>query len=364
MTTSIERQTDKAFASLTLKGKEIKNRFIRSAVNDHLGNIDGTVSDAEIEMYDTLGRGDIGIVITGHMSVSPDLKYRADIAQLGIGDDGKIDGLRRIADKIHEYGSLAIAQISLAGPKGLTPFDFNELSTEEMEEIGRWFVAAAVRARKAGFDGVQVHMAHWYFLQAVVNEDLNHRTDKYGGSAENRIRLPREIVEGIVQECGKDFIVMVKMNAHNTAEGVDDYGLLNDYVATLTEAGVDLVEVSGADFARQDRTAQLYYLDAVKELRAAFPSLLISLVGGIYTREAIDEALLTTDFVSLGRALLTQPDFIVKMKAGDAARSRCLHCNKCFEIFATKYERCVFGPVLPKLEQTFKKEVTAVKKEK
>lgn len=341
------------FRHFEIKGKNIKNRFIRSAVNDHLGNEDGTVSDAEIEMYDKLGHGDIGVIITGHLSVCPDLKYRADIVQLSIGDDDKVAGLKRIAQKIHEYDSLAIAQISLAGPKGLTPFDFNELPTEKMEEIGRWFIAAAVRAKKAGFDGVQIHIAHWYFLQAVIDVDLNHRTDKYGGTVENMVRLPREIVEGVRQACGDDFIIMVKMNAHNTDEGIDDYALLTQYVDVLANAGVDLVEISGKDFTQKDKKAELYYLDAVKVLRTHFPRLPLSVVGGIYTRRAVDEALMTTDFVSLGRALLTQPDFINMLKDGATDKSRCLHCNKCFEIFATKYKRCVFGPVLPKLEETF-----------
>ncbi len=247
-----------------------------------------------------------------------------------------------------------MAQISLAGPKGLTPFDFNELSSAQMEEIRDWFVNAAIRAQKAGFDGVQIHIAHWYFLQAVCTVELNHRTDQYGGSPENLIRFHREIIAGIVSACGKDFIIMAKMNAHNTTEGVDDYGILVDYVLELVGAGLDLVEVSGRDFTQKGRQDQLYYLDAVRELRKEFPNLLLSPVGGIYTNEAIDTALETSDFVSLGRALLTQPDFIVQLKSGTIDHSRCLHCNKCFEIFATKYERCVYGPVNPKLVETFK----------
>lgn len=346
------KTTDK-FSPFTVNGKTVKNRFIRSATNSHLDNTDGIISDAEIEMYDALGRGDVGTIITGHMSVAPDPAYRADIAQPSIGSDEFIPGIRRVADKIHEYGSLAIAQISMAGPKGITPFDFNELSTEEMEQIRDWFINAAIRVQKAGFDGVQIHIAHWYMLQAVVNRDLNHRTDKYGGQDENLIRMPKEIIEGIRKECGPDFLVYVKMNAHNTAEGVDDYDLLAYYVKTLTESGVDLVEISGSDFTRQTRTAECYYIDAVKYLRERFPEITLSLVGGIYSEEAIDRVLETTDFVSMARTLLTQPDFILKLKNGEALKSRCIHCNKCFEIFATKYERCVFGPVNPKLEATF-----------
>ena len=348
------KMNDKIFTPFKLGTHTIKNRIIRSATNDHLGNLDGTVSDAEIEMYDILAKNDIGTIITGHISVSPDLGLRADEAQLCIGDDKFIKGLSRIPETIHKYDSLAIAQISMAGPKGLKPFDFNDLSTEELEEIRDWFIAAAKRAKEAGFDGVQVHIAHWYLLQAIVNTDLNHRTDKYGGSKENCLRLPLETIEGIRKECGKDFIVMVKLNAHNSLQPENDQELLNYYASKLSEAGVDLVEISGTDFNRKDRKADLYYLEEAKRLKEAHPDIILSLVGGIFSEETINKALEVTEFASLARTLLTQPDFIDKMKAGELLKSRCIHCNKCFEIFATKYERCVFGPVIHKLEETFK----------
>ncbi len=345
--------TYKMFTPGTINGLQTKNRIIRSATNDHLGNPDGSVSDAEIEMYDALGCNEVGTVITGHMSVSPDLAYRADEMQTCIGDDRYLEGLTRIPAKLHEYGALAIAQLSLAGPKGLTPFDFNDLTTKEMEHIRDLFIAAAFRAMKAGFDGVQIHIAHWYLLQAVVNVDINKRTDKYGGSSENCIRLPKEIVEGIRNECGPDFIIMVKLNAHNTLAAVDDYPLLSNYCKTLVDAGVNLVEISGADFARKARTDSLYYLDAVKYLKEQYPEITLSLVGGIFSKDTIEKALDVTDFASMSRALLTQPDFVTKLHEEDLEKSRCLHCNKCFEIFKTKYERCVFGPVLPKLKESF-----------
>ena len=341
------------FTPRQMNSATAKNRIIRSATNDHLGNPDGTVSDAQIAMYDALGRGDTGTIITGHLSVSPDLSLRADEMQLCIGDDRYIDGLSRIPEKIHEYGAIAIAQLSLAGPRGLNPFDFNNLSTEELENIRDMFIAAAIRAQKAGFDGIQVHVAHWYLLQAVANIDLNIRTDRYGGSAENCIRLPKEIVEGIREACGADFVIMVKLNAHNTKDALDDYGLLGTYSSTLWDAGADLIEISGTDFNKMARTDSLYYLDAAKYVKEMYPDITLSLVGGIYSEETLCAALELTDFASMSRALLTQPDFPAKMHEGDTLKSRCLHCNKCFEIFATKYERCVFGPVLHQLEETF-----------
>ena len=122
----------------------------------------------------------------------------------------------------------------------------------------------------------------------------------------------------------------------------------------MSEAGVDLVEISGTDFNKKDRKAELYYLEEARKLKEAHPEIILSLVGGIFSEETIGKALEVTEFASLSRTLLTQPDFITKMKAGELLKSRCIHCNKCFEIFSTKYERCVFGPVIHKLEETFK----------
>ena len=341
------------FSPIRINSLSAKNRIIRSATNDHLGNTDATVSDAQIEMYDTLARNEVGTIITGHLSVDPDIANRADIAQLSIGDDDKISGLRRIADKIHQYGALAVAQISHAGPRGLNPIDFNKLTTEEMTRIGEWFVAAAVRAQKAGFDAIQIHAAHWYLFASVLNADLNRRTDRYGVDAAGRISIVTDIVRAVRRECGNDFGIFVKINAHNTLPGVDDEDMLVEYARALYDAGIDLLEVSGMSFAKQPREAQCYFIDAAAAVKKAIPSLTVSLVGGIYSRETIDRTLSVVDMASMARTLLTQPDFLVKMRDEDLQKSRCIRCNKCFEIFKTKYERCIFGPVNPKLEETF-----------
>ncbi len=341
------------FSPIDINGLKAKNRIIRSATNDHLGNRDATVSDAEIEMYDALCRGDIGTIITGHLSVDPDIRNRADIVQLSAGDDSKIDGLRRIADKIHEYGALAVAQISHAGPRGLNPFDFNDLTTDQMDAIATMFVDAAVRVRKSGFDAVQIHAAHWYLFASVLNADLNRRTDRYGGDAAGRVSIVADIIREIRRRCGADFGIFVKINAHNTLPGVDDEDMLIEYARILRDAGMDLLEVSGMSFAKQPRDASCYFIDAASAVKRALPDLTVSLVGGIYSRETIERTLAAVDMASMSRTLLTQPDYLLKLRDEDLQKSRCIRCNKCFEIFATKYERCIFGPVNPKLEETF-----------
>lgn len=346
----------KAFTPAYIGKVKTYNRIIRSATDDMLGNFDGTVSDAEIEMYDQLARNNVATIITGHISVSPDLDYRADAVQLCIGDDKYIPGLSRIPAKIHEYGGLAIAEISHAGPHGLHPIDINALSNEDLQRIRDWFLSGAKRAKKAGFDGVQIHAAHSYLLQALANVDINKRIDQYGGSPENCIRLSKEIVEGIRKECGERFVIIAKLNAHNTNSADDDLWLLADYCKTLAMAGMDLVEVSGRDFMMKSKTDKMYYLDAIKFVKNKYPEIKMSLVGGIYDEDSIRDVSEVADFVSLSRALLTQSDFITQLLDGRLEKSRCLHCNKCFKIFSTKYERCVWGPVLPKLKESFGKD--------
>ncbi len=341
------------FSPITVNRLRAKNRIIRSATNDHLGNTDATISDAQIEMYDTLARNEIGTIITGHMSIDPDLGKRADIVQPSIGDDSMIKGLARIPECVKRYGALAVAQISHAGSRGIEKVDFNRLSASEIEQITEWFVDAAERAQKAGFDAVEIHAAHWYMLAGILNVDLNKRTDCYGGDDRARIKIVTDIVKAVRERCGDTLGIFVKINAHNTLKAENDTDLLVSYASHLYDAGIDLLDVSGMSFAKQPRDTSCYFIEAAAAVKEALPDLTVALVGGIYSRETIERTLSVVDMASMGRTLLTQPDFIVKMRDEDLLKSRCIRCNKCFEIYKTKFERCIFGPVNSKLEDTF-----------
>lgn len=341
-----------AFDPITIGSSTAKNRIIRSATNDHLGNRDATVSDAQTDMYQQLASNEVGTIITGHMSVVPDIAVRADEVQLSIGDDSKIAGLSRISATIHKYGALAVAQISHAGPRGMQPLDINTIDAGQLSRIEQWFVDAAVRAQRAGFDAVEVHAAHWYMLATLLNSDLNKRIDAYNGSDVQRIAIVCRIVEGIRQTC-PGLGIFVKINAHNTIAGTDDTDMLLTYAKALDEAGIDLLDISGMSFAKQPRDAECYFLDSAKAVKEALPNMTVALVGGIFSRATIQRALESVDMVAMGRTLLTQPDFVTKLKNNELERSRCIRCNQCFKIYKTKFERCIFGPVNPKLEDTF-----------
>ena len=105
-----------------------------------------------------------------------------------------------------------------------------------------------------------------------------------------------------------------------------------------------------------EKDAECYFLDSARAVKEALPELNVALVGGIYSRATIDRALKSVDMVAMGRTLLTQPDFVTRLKDGELERSRCIRCNQCFKLYKTKFERCIFGPVNPKLRQTFGEE--------
>jgi len=220
-------------------------------------------------------------------------------------------------------GGLAVAQISHAGPRGMVPVDINTMDAAEFRQIEQWFVDASVRAQRAGFDAVEVHAAHWYLLATILNSDLNKRADSYNGSDERRIAIVCRIVEVIRLAC-PGLAVFVKINAHNTLEGIDDTGMLVNYAKALYEAGIDLLDVSGMSFTKQPRDAECYFLDSAHAVKEALPELNVALVGGIYSRATIDRALKSVDMVAMGRTLLTQPDFVTRLKNGELERSRCI----------------------------------------
>lgn len=354
---------NKAEQSIKLKHIASKNRLIRSAVHDFLGNADGTMTEAEFGMYETLAKNDIGIIITGHCNVSP--LGRANPEQTGIYDDRFIPQFTQLTELVHRYGAKLIVQISHAGPRAIETDNLADvverdlkknrharaLSVAEIKDIEHDFVAAAKRLQAAGVDGVQIHAAHSYLLSRFIDATFNQRTDKYGGSIENRFRICAEIIEQIKAECGESFPVFVKINNDSKT---DDAAYAQDMVYMLEACkrlGVELVECSGVDFVAKSRTETLYYLDRVAALRQKV-DIPLSLVGGVRSLADMEAVLASgIDMVSLGRPLICEPDLVPKLLAGQE-KSRCLSCNKCFVLPHVKAGlRCVFQRQLKKNNQ-------------
>lgn len=334
---------EKVFYHWDIKGKRIKNRIIRSATSMRMAGKKGEVTERLIKTHKGLSQGGVGIDITGHAFVSPE--GRAREGQIGIYDDSLIDGLSKLCDVVHENDTLILAQISHAGfladplyGDPIAPISRKGARSMELKDINRIiedFVKASSRAKEAGFDGIQLHAAHGYLLSQFVSPLTNKRRDEYGGR-EGGIRLLKEIMKGIREELGDEFIVAIKI-------GVDKKGgnKKEDIVAILSELkefGLDLVEISFGigeyeDIVRKNvkpGEGEAYNLDVALYVKKKIPDLPLALVGGIrsiYTANRIIE--MGIDAVSLCRPLIRDPYLPKKWENGEVSASDCLSCNRC-----------------------------------
>ncbi|MCJ7790614.1 MAG: NADH:flavin oxidoreductase, partial [Candidatus Atribacteria bacterium] len=248
------------FERTKINQMELKNRFVRSATWEGLANPDGSCSGKIADMMLELAKGQVGLIITSHAYVNQ--CGQAGIRQLGIHSDQLISSYIEIVEKVHREGSKIIMQIAhaggrastkliksqLFGPSSLKIKDViccREITTSEILKMIEDFKMAAVRAKKAGFDGVQIHGAHGYLLNQFLSPFFNRREDEYGGSIENRTRLILEIIQAIRSELGRQFTVIVKLNSDDFIEGGFTKSEMVQVVTLLESAGIDAVELSG-----------------------------------------------------------------------------------------------------------------------
>jgi 2,4-dienoyl-CoA reductase-like NADH-dependent reductase (Old Yellow Enzyme family) len=347
------------FQPIALGAMSVKNRFVRSATNDYLGNPDGTISDRECRLYEELAQNEVGLIISGHAYVQHPTG-RASRTQNALFEDRFIDGFRKLADIVHAHGSRLVVQISHAGRQtlpelieGMTPMAPSpvtdastgvtprEMTEADMQQLIDDFVRAMVRAERSGSDGVQMHLAHGYGLSQFISPHANRRTDRWGGCIENRTRVVREIMVRGRQALSRDFPVLVKLNCTDGKTG-PQYLSIEDvlYTARLLEnLGVTAIEVSGGirevpgvtsapDILRPDQEA--YFASAAQAIKAAVEVPVI-LVGGIRSLAVMEKVIADkiADMVALSRPFIREPDLVIRLKSG-AAEVSCISCNACF----------------------------------
>ena len=341
----------KAFEPITLSHLTLKNHFVRSATHDYMQQDDGLISEAQLDLYEELALNEVGMIITGHLYVSSEGRASAD--QNSIASDEVLPQLNQLVKRVTSHGSALIAQLAHAGakarvkrPVGPSPLTLrddvtcHELTVEEIHQLKEAFIQAAIRAQKAGFTGVQVHMAHGYLLSEFITPEYNWRTDEYGGNVENRFRLAREILLGIKAACGEDYPVFVKINSNVLTE---DAAYEQDLVYILNQCHllkVEAVELSGCDLFQKKRHDHLYYLERAKRLKQQVDILLI-LVGGIRTLEDVEQVLAADiELVSMSRPFICEPHLIQRFK--EKQEAKCVTCNSCYGLYYQKGKKCVF----------------------
>lgn len=332
------------------------NRFVRSATWEGLATDKSFCSPELTQLLVRLAKGGVGLIISSHSTVSPE--GQAGFRQLGIWADEFIPNLADMTAQVHKAGGKIFMQINHAGSRTETSLTkevpmgpifienedgtiCREMTKLDIRRVIEAFGAAAKRAQKAGFDGVQVHAAHGYLLSSYLSPYFNQRRDEYGGTVENRARFLLEVVQAIFAAVGGKFPVLVKMNAADFLEGGLTAAEMVQTAGLLEKTGVAAIELSGGTFAsgkcipsRRGRLApeeEVYYKEEAKKYKEIISVPLI-LVGGIRTL-AVAENLLQEkicDFISLCRPLIREPELINRWKAGDIFPATCISDNLCY----------------------------------
>ena len=352
----------------------LKNRWIHSATYEGMADPDGACTEQVIECSRKIAAGGVAANVVSFAFVHT--TGRSLRGQIGIHTDDMIPGLTKMASAIKKENCKAFIQIAHAGchasevyshaqsigPSPMTNIKggvTREMTHDEIKEAIQWFVDAAKRAKQAGFDGVQIHMAHGYLVCSFLSPHYNHRTDEYGGSVENRARFAVEIVKAVRREVGANYPLIAKLNCEDGLETGTTYEMMSEIAVLLQNAGLDAIELSGgcsADGALWPSSRGLdprtpeeegYFKQAAPYYRKTCTLPLI-LVGGNRTPEAaermIEDGL--TDFLSISRPLIREPGLINRWANGDLSRAKCISCNVCRDrLFAGKEDRllCPFA---------------------
>ena len=308
-------------------GPTMKNRFMLAPLTNQQSHEDGRLSDEEFQWLTMRARGGFGLTMTCASHVQAIGKGFP--GQLGIWSDDHIPGLRRLATEITSRNSIAIAQLHHAGmrsPKdviGGTPVcpSDNEktgargLTHAEVTTVIADFVEAAVRAEKAGFDGVELHGAHSYLLCQFFSAAINRRDDEYGGSLANRSRILFEIIDGVRHQCREDFMVGVRLSPERFGMKLGE--AIHMAQRLMTEDTIDFLDMSLWDVFKepeetecQGRTLMSYFTELDRH------DTRLGVAGSIRTPQQAEATLAAgADWIILGQAAMIQHDFPNRYKA-------------------------------------------------
>lgn len=311
-----------ALSSLTFNcGATMPNRFMLAPMTNSQSYEDGTLSNDEYHWLTMRAKGGFGLTMTCASHVQA--VGKGFPGQLGIFSDVQIEGHKRLAAGIQKEGSLAVIQLHHAGmrspedvigeqpvcPSEIQKHNARALTLEEVYQLRKDFVDAAIRAQKCGYDGVEVHGAHGYILTQFLSSDINKRTDHYGGTLENRARLIFEIVDGIRKSCGPQFLLGVRLSPER-------FGMQLNEVKTVAQQLIDTHQIDFLDISlwdvfktpEDDAYKNKSLLSHFEELD--FKNVKWTVAGKINSGADVHKVLDTTvDFVSIGHSAILHHDF-------------------------------------------------------
>ena len=349
----------------------LKNRIVMAPVDTNFADYEGKVSEKMLAYYEMRARGGVGMIIVENSQVEGP-RGKHTVRQLCVSDDRFIPGLKRLAFAIHKHQIPAVLQLHHAGRQttreftgGLQPVAPSAipckhlketpraLMLDEIEEIENRFTKAAIRAKTAGFDGIELHGAHGYLIGQFMSPYTNHREDAYGGDFEGRMRFPLRIIEKIRDAVGEDFPILFRLSADEFVEGGIKLEEAKRIAVRLEEAGIDALHVSAGIYESLMTILEpmsykegwrVYLAKEIKKL----VSVPVITVGNIRYPDTVEEILSKgdADFVALGRALIADPEWPLKAKEGRTKEIRyCISCNEgCLGNRLTDYIGCSINP--------------------
>jgi 2,4-dienoyl-CoA reductase-like NADH-dependent reductase (Old Yellow Enzyme family) len=347
----------------------LRNRFVRSATYDGCAEKGGRVSEQQVRLFSDIAEGGAGLIITGITYTHPLGQISA--FQNSLADDDCIPSFRNLTRAVHERGAKIAVQLFHAGKErakfyktSVCPSLTDDvqgggggcrvMSESDIWDVIRSFGEASRRAEEAGFDAVQVHGAHAYLLSQFLSPLTNFRTDMWGGTLQNRLRLHREIYREIRAMVGGVFPIMIKIGVQ---DGLPD-GLRfeegKEAARLLAEWGYDALEISlglrgkgyeNSEFQTNVNTIdrEAYFRGWCREIKGQVRVPVI-LVGGLRSFAVMEEAIAggDADFVSLSRPFIREPDIVNKWKNDHTYKVKCISCNKCFEaVLRREHLHCV-----------------------
>jgi len=317
---------------------------------------EGLVTERQISLYRNLGKGEVGLIISGHAFIHP--AGQASPYQIGVHNDDTIEGLSRICQAIHENHSKIFLQIAHAGRQtkeklcGCTPMAPSavyepvfkitpkEMTIKDIEDIVSQFIQASIRAKQAGFDGVQLHVAHGYLLSSFISPYTNKRSDEYGGSLTNRARIVLNIVSGIKKAVEGQFPLIVKLNATDSLPGGLTVEESIQLGSLLEKSGIAAIEVSGGMAESGEGSVwnglrseqdEGYFVEYAEKMKKSV-SIPVFGLGGIRTFSNMEKFISEgrADMISMSRPFIRQPFLVREFRLERFAQSACISCNKCF----------------------------------
>jgi len=366
------------FSPIQVGSLVFKNRIIFPPISTNFASVTGELTPEFIHHYARRAKGGAAMITLENMCIQyPDARHGA--TQPRIDDDAFIPGLSRLAYEIHKYGSLAFMELTHPGafsslklsggktpiapsavdirPDGVIP---DEMDEEEIHNVAEMFAQAALRAKKAHYDGVEIEAAHGLLVNQFLSPLSNKRKDRFGGSLENRVLFSKMIIDRIKELCGINFTVSARIGVKDFKEG----GITTEEGAQIAklyeEMGYAAVHADVGFGAIEKRLEPMQYPEAWRsymseDLKKAGVNIPVVAVGMIRNPSRAENILETgsADLIGLGRALIADPDWPVKAQMGLAKEiKRCIGCSECIK---ARHEegtalRCGVNPNVGRLE--------------